>query len=185
MISTNQFKNGVTFLHEGKIYQIIAFQHIKPGKGAAFVRTKLRNLKNNAVIDRTFRAGEKFDRAYIEQRKVQYLYNTGDSYFFMDTGTFEQTCIDSSILGSSVKFLKEGTQIQASYCEDKPIGINLPISIELKIEHTEPGIKGNTAKESYKPATLETGAAVQVPLFIKVHDVIKIDTRTGKYIGRA
>lgn len=185
MISTKQFKNGITILHEGKIYQIIEFQHIKPGKGGAFVRTKLRDLKNDTVIDRTFRAGEKFDTAYIEQRKVQYLYNSGDNYFFMDTETFEQLGINKSALGNSVKFLKDGMQIQASYCQDKLTGISLPASIELKVEHTEPGARGDTAKATYKPATLETGAIVQVPLFIKLQDVIKIDTRTGEYIGRA
>ncbi len=185
MIGTNQFKNGLTIMLNGRIYQIIEFQHIKPGKGGAFVRTKLRDLRYNTVIARTFRAGEKFDTAYIKQRKVQYLYHSSDTYFFMDTETFEQLNIEKSMLGDSVNFLKDGIQIQASYCEGKPISINLPTSIELKVERTEPGVRGDTARAAYKPATLETGAVVQVPLFVKTHDIIKIDTRTGKYTGRA
>jgi len=184
MISTNQFKNGLTILHEGKIFQIIEFQHIKPGKGGAFVRTKLRNLKNNTVIDRTFKAGQKFDTAYVEQRKIQYLYNSGDTYFFMNTENFEQINIDKSALGSAVNFLKEGLEITASYCKGKLIDVSLPTSVELRIEHTEAGVRGDTAKATYKPATLETGAVIQVPLFIKPQDLIKVDTRTGKYTGR-
>ena len=184
MISTNQFKNGLTILHEGKIFQIIEFQHIKPGKGGAFVRTKLRNLKNNAVIDRTFKAGQKFDTAYIEQRKIQYLYNSGDTYFFMNTENFEQINIDKSALGSTVNFLKGSLEITASYCKGKLIDVGLPTSVELRVEHTEAGVRGNTAKAAYKPATLETGAVIQVPLFIKPQDLIKVDTRTGKYTGR-
>ncbi len=184
MVNTNQFKNGLTILHEGKIFQIIEFQHIKPGKGGAFVRTKLRNLKNNTVVDRTFKAGQKFDTAYIEQRKIQYLYNSGDTYFFMNTGNFEQISIDKSSLGASVNFLKGGLEITASYCKGKLIDVSLPTSVELRVEHTEAGVRGDTAKATYKPATLETGAVIQVPLFIKPQDLIKVDTRTGKYTGR-
>ena len=185
MIGTNQFKNGVTIIIDGKIYQIIGFQHIKPGKGGAFVRTKLRNLQNAAVIDKTFRAGEKFESAYIEQRKVQFLYHSGDTYFFMDTQSYDQLSIDKTLLKDAVNFLKEGTEIQAAYYGEKPIGVTLPASIALKITHTDPGIKTATAKATNKPATLETGAMVQVPVFIKNNEVIKIDTRTGKYLGRA
>lgn len=185
MISTNQFKNGLTILHEGKIYQIISFQHIKPGKGGAFVRTKLRNLMNNAVIDRTFKAGEKFETAYIEQKKIQYLYNAGNIYHFMNTENFDQLDIDKDSIGEGIKFLKEGMEVSAVYCEGKLIEVALPTTVTLKIEHTEPGIKGDTAKASYKPATLETGAIIQVPLFIKQKDLIKVDTRTGEYIERA
>ncbi len=184
MIITNQFKNGLTILHEGKILQIIEFQHIKPGKGGAFVRTKLRNLKNNTVVDRTFKAGQKFDTAYIEQRKIQYLYNSGDTYFFMNTENFEEINMDKSALRTSINFLKGGLEITASYCKDKLIDVSLPTSVELRVKHTEAGVRGDTAKATYKPATLETGAVIQVPLFIKPQDLIKVDTRTGKYTGR-
>ncbi len=186
LIGTNQFKNGVNIIYEGKMYQIIEYQHVKPGKGGAFVRTKLRDLKNDAVIDRTFRSGEKFEVAFIEQRQVQYLYHTGgDTYFFMDIETYEQISVDKAVLADAVKFLKEGLQIQASSYQGKVMGVVLPTSVELKIMHTEPGAKGDTARAAYKPATVETGAVVHVPLFVQTDDIIKVDTRTGEYLSRA
>lgn len=184
-IGTNQFKNGITLIHEGRMYQIIEFQHIKPGKGSAFVRTKFRDLKTDNVVDRTFRSGETFELVYIEQHQLQYLYNSGDSYFFMDTETYEQAHIEKEVLGEALKFLKEGLQIQASYYQGKVMSVALPASVELKVIHTEPGIKGDTARATYKPATLESGTTVQVPLFINTDDIIKVDTRTGEYLNRA
>ncbi len=184
-IGTNQFKNGITLIHDGRMYQIIEFQHIKPGKGSAFVRTKFRDLKTGNVYDRTFRSGEQFELVYIEQHPVQYLYSSGDSYYFMDTETYEQVHIEKEVLADAVKFLKEGLQIMASYYQGRVMSVALPSSVELKIIHTEPGIKGDTARATYKPATLESGTTVQVPLFINNGDTIKVDTRTGEYLNRA
>lgn len=184
MIDTSEFKNGMTILHEGKIYQIVEFQHIKPGKGGAFVRTRLRDLKNNTVLDRTFRSGDKFEAAHIEQRRVQYLYNSGDSYFFMDAENFEQFHVDKTLLGKAVNFLKDSMEARVSFHEGRFMDITLPVSVELKVTHTEPGVKGDTARATYKPATVETGAIIQVPLFVKINDIIKVDTRTGEYLER-
>ncbi|MFH0731849.1 MAG: elongation factor P [Candidatus Omnitrophota bacterium] len=184
MISTNQFRHGLAFLYEGKIYQIVEFQHIKPGKGGAFVRTKLRNVENGAIVSRTFDPNDRFEPANIMQHKVQYLYHSADSYFFMDTASFEQITIEKDLLGDAVRFLKDGIEILASFCQEKLIGIELPITVEMKVVQTEPGVRGDTARAAYKPATLESGAVVQVPLFIKTDDTIKVDTRTGEYTGR-
>lgn len=185
MISTSDFRNGISIVYEGQLYQMVEFQHFKPGKGGAFVRTKLKNMRTKAVIDRTFRAGEKVEDAYIEYKKLQYMYNSGDRYFFMDTHTYEETSLEADILEDKRKFLKEGMEIQASYHDHRIVDLNLPIFIELKVEHTEPGAKGDTAKAAYKPATLETGVVVQVPLFIETGNTLRIDTRTGEYVERA
>ncbi|MBN1405463.1 MAG: elongation factor P [Candidatus Omnitrophica bacterium] len=185
MIDTTEFKVGMTLLYEGKLLQIVEYQHIKPGKGGAFVKTRLRDLKNNTVLDRTFRSGDKFETAYIQQRNMHYLYNSGDSYFFMDTENYEQLHVDKAMLGKSINFLKENMEASLSFYEDRFMDIALPVSVELKITHTEPGIKGDTARATYKPATVETGAVVQVPLFVKMGDIIRIDTRTGEYLERA
>ena len=185
MISTNQFKNGITFQLDGKIYQIIEFQHVKPGKGGAFVRTKLRDIKNNSVISKTYRSGEKFDSAYIDQKKLQYLYNADGVYYFMDINTYEQMHFTNDMLGRSIDYLKEEMEVNASFCEGSFIELSLPVTVVLKVDHTEPGFKGDTAKASYKPAVLETGASVQVPIFIKPGESIKVDTRTGEYLERA
>lgn len=184
MIDTSDFKNGIAIVIDGILYQIIEFQHIKPGKGGAFVRTKLKSLRNKAVIDKTFRAGEKVEDAFIEYKNLQYTYNSDSVYHFMDTETFEEVNITADLMGKKKDFLKEGMEITASYHKSTIIDINLPTSIELKITHTEPGIKGDTVGSSFKPATVETGAIIQVPLFINQNDIIKVDTRTGSYLGR-
>ena len=185
MIATNDFKNGISIILDGVLYQIIEFQHIKPGKGGAFVRTKLKNMRTKAVIDRTFRAGEKVEDAYISTKKIQYTYKTGDSYFFMDSETYEEVTIPEAVVGDSKKFLKEGLEISSLWHEDKIVDITIPPSVVFKIEETEPGIKGDTAKAAFKPATIETGAVILVPIFVNTGDKIKVDTRTGNYLERA
>lgn len=184
MISTTDFKNGISIVVDGILYQIIEFQHIKPGKGGAFVRTRLKNMQTKAVIDKTFRAGEKIEDAFIETKKMQYMYHSGENYFFMDTQTFEELAISEDILQDKKNFLKEGMELAALYHQRNIIDLNLPVFIELRVRHTEPAIKGDTAKQSFKPATLETGAVIQVPLFINIDDIIKVDTRTGEYVER-
>lgn len=185
MITTAQFKNGMAIQLNGALYSIIEFQHVKPGKGGAFVRTKLKNIKSGAVIDKTFRAGEKIEEAFIEQKKWQYLYRKGDGYFFLDLESFEQTQVRQEVLKERINFLKEGTEVIVSLHKEQIIDLSLPIFTALKIEHTEPGVRGDTAKSSGKPAKLETGAVIQVPLFINAGDIVKIDTRTGEYAGKA
>lgn len=184
MISTNEFKNGMTIDIDGTLYQIIEFQHVKPGKGGAFVRTKLKNFKTGAVIDKTFRAGEKFEQAMISRRPMQYLYNDGSDYVFMDTETYEQISLPAAFLADEAKFLKENMNVLIAMHDGEAIGVEMPITVELEISQTDPGLKGDTASGGTKPATLETGAVIQVPLFIKIGDVVKVDTRTGEYITR-
>ncbi len=185
MISTNDFRTGLTIELEGDVYQIIDFQHVKPGKGAAFVRSKLRNMRTGAVIEKTFNAGEKIPRARIERRGVQYLYNDGKEYNFMDTESYEQMSMTAEYLSDAVKYLKEDMVIQILTFQGKSIGVELPNFVELEVVETSPGIKGDTASGGSKPATLETGTVVQVPFFINVGDKLQIDTRTGNYIKRA
>lgn len=184
MITANQFRAGLTILIEGEIYSVIDFQAVKPGKGGAFVRSKFRNLRTKKTIEKTFRSEERFEEAFIEDKKLQYLYNSGDTYYFMCGDTFEEIMIEKSKLGDIVNYLKDNTDVNVLYYNKEIIEVALPIFMELKIEHTEPGIKGDTAKGSFKPATLETGATIQVPLFINENDMIKIDTRTGSYVER-
>ena len=184
MISTNQFKNGMTIELGGTLFQIVEFQHVKPGKGGAFVRTKLRNFKTGGVVDKTFRAGEKVEQAMVNRRSMQYLYNDGSDYVFMDTETYEQISLPASFLQDETKFMKENMNVLIAMHEGQALGIELPTAVELEVTHTEPGVKGDTASGGTKPATLETGAVVQVPLFINVGDMIKVDTRTGDYITR-
>ncbi|HDP69704.1 MAG TPA: elongation factor P [Actinobacteria bacterium] len=184
MISTNQFKNGMTIELDGELYSIVSFQHVKPGKGGAFVRTKLKNVKTGAAIDKTFRAGEKVEQAHLDGRKMQFLYNDQDMYYFMDLATYEQMLLTKEQLSDAVRYLKENMEIVVSIYEGKPIGVELPIFVELEVKETEPGVKGDTVSGGSKPATLETGAVVQVPLFVDLGDVIKVDTRTGDYIAR-
>ncbi|NCO66083.1 MAG: elongation factor P [Candidatus Aquicultor secundus] len=184
MISTNQFKNGMTIELDGTLFQIVEFQHVKPGKGGAFVRTKLRNFKTGGVVDKTFRAGEKVEQAMVNRRSMQYLYNDGSDYVFMDTETYEQISLPASFLQDETKFMKENMNVLIAMHEGQALGIELPTAVELEVTHTEPGVKGDTASGGTKPATLETGAVVQVPLFINVGDMIKVDTRTGDYITR-
>ncbi|MTI79984.1 MAG: elongation factor P [Firmicutes bacterium] len=185
MISTNDFKTGLTIELEGAVYQVIDFQHVKPGKGSAFVRSKLRNLQTGAVVDKTFNAGEKIPKAHIDRREVQYLYNDGTNYNFMDMETYDQFEMDKDQLGDAVKYLKENMAISNLVFKGKTIGVDLPNFVELEVAETAPGIKGDTASGGSKPATLETGAVVNVPFFINVGDVLQIDTRTGNYIKRA
>jgi elongation factor P len=184
VISTNDFRTGLTIELDGDVYQVIDFQHVKPGKGAAFVRSKLRNLRTGAVIEKTFNAGEKIPRAHVERREVQYLYNDGTSYNFMDMETFDQFSMTREQLGDAVNFLKENMTINLLMFQGRSIGVDLPNFVELKVVDTPPGIKGDTASGGSKPATLETGYVVQVPFFVEVGDVLQIDTRTGQYIKR-
>ncbi|MGE5543854.1 MAG: elongation factor P [Bacillota bacterium] len=185
MISVNDFRTGLTVELEGMAWQVIEFQHVKPGKGAAFVRSKLKNVKTGTVVERTFRAGEKIPRARLDKREMQYLYNSGDEYVFMDNQSFEQVSLDKEQLGDGLKYLKENMNIQVVMYQGEIIGLELPNFVELQVIDTEPGIKGDTASGASKNATLETGAVVQVPLFINVGDILRIDTRTGLYLERA
>lgn len=185
MITTNQLKIGMSLeLEDGVLFEVLDFQHVKPGKGQAFVRTKLKNLKTGALVDRTFRAGEKVKSAHLDRRKLQHLYRDQDNFFFMDSQTYEQISLTGGQIGEKVKFLKENLEIDVLFYSKKPVGVELPVFVTLKVTQTVPGVKGDTVSGGTKPATLETGAQVQVPLFVEVGDVIKIDTRTGQYITR-
>ena len=185
MISTNDFRTGLTIELDGEVYSVVDFQHVKPGKGSAFVRSKLRNVKTGFTIERTFRAGEKVPRAHIEYREMQFLYSSGEDNFFMDTSTYEQLTLSDEKLGDNKKYLKENMVIGVQVYEGAPIGVELPNSVELTVTDTDPGLRGDTASGGTKPATLETGAVVQVPLFVSIGDVIRVDTRTGQYLERA
>ncbi|AOZ91470.1 elongation factor P [Paenibacillus crassostreae] len=185
MISVNDFKTGLTVEVEGDIFSVIDFQHVKPGKGAAFVRSKLKNLRNGNTVERTFRAGETIGRAIIENRPVQYLYASGQEHAFMDNETYDQFTLTSDQLKWELNFIRENMNVNIVSYQGEILGINLPHSVELKVTETEPGVKGNTAQGATKNATVETGLVVQVPLFINEEDVLLIDTRDGKYISRA
>ncbi|MCM3698306.1 elongation factor P [Paenibacillus macerans] len=185
MISVNDFKTGLTVEVDGDIYTVLEFQHVKPGKGAAFVRSKLKNLRNGNTVEKTFRAGETIGRAMIENRDVQYLYASGQEHTFMDNETYDQFTLTSDQLEWELNFLKENMNVKIVSYQGEILGINLPNSVELKVIETEPGIKGNTATGATKNAKVETGLNVQVPLFINEDDVLLIDTREGKYISRA
>lgn len=185
MISAGEFRNGVTFEMDGNVYQIIEFQHVKPGKGAAFVRTKIRNVINGGVVEKTFNPTDKMPKAHIERRDMEYLYSDGDLYYFMDPETYEQTPLSPSELGDALKFVKENMQVKVLSFKGNVFGVEPPNFVELQITETEPGFAGNTAQGAMKSATLETGAVVQVPLFINNGEVIRIDTRTGEYMSRA
>lgn len=185
MVSVNDFKTGLTVEVEGDIFTVIDFQHVKPGKGAAFVRSKLKNLRNGNTVERTFRAGETIGRAIIENRAVQYLYSSAQEYTFMDNETYDQFELNADQLEWELNFLKENMNVNIISYKGEILGINLPTSVELKVIETEPGIKGNTATGATKNAKVETGLNVQVPLFINEEDSLLIDTREGKYISRA
>lgn len=185
MISSNDFRTGMTIELDGDVFSIVDFQHVKPGKGSAFVRTKLKNVKTGGVVEKTFNAGEKVPRAHVDRREMQYLYNDGEAYNFMDTESFEQFTLTKEQLGDGVKYLKDNMNIGVMTFQGKTIGIDLPNFVELKVIDTPPGIKGDTASGGTKPATVETGAVVQVPFFVEVGDVLQIDTRTGAYLKRA
>ncbi|HEY4663003.1 MAG TPA: elongation factor P [Candidatus Humimicrobiaceae bacterium] len=183
MISTSDFKNGMTIELDNQLYKILYFQHVKPGKGGAFVRTKLKDLNTGTIIDKTFRAGEKMEQAILETKRMQYLYKD-QHYNFMDTKTYEQIQLSEKMLEDQKDYLLENMELAVIFYKGKPISIDLPITIETKVIKTEPGIKGDTISSSFKPAVIETGAKVMVPLFINTGDVIKIDTRTGEYLAR-
>ena len=185
MISAGEFRNGVTFDMDGYVLQIVEFQHVKPGKGAAFVRAKVKNVITGSVIERTFNPTEKFPTAYVERKDMQYLYNDGSLYYFMDVETYEQEPIDESKLGDNFKFVKENMEVKVLSYKGNVFGVEPPFFVELEVTETDPGFKGDTATNANKPATLETGAEIRVPLFINVGDMIRIDTRTGEYMERA
>lgn len=185
MISAGDFRNGVTFDMDGNVFQIVEFQHVKPGKGAAFVRTKIRNVISGAVVERTFNPSDKYPTAFIERKEMQYLYQDGDLYYFMDNETYENIPINASVLGDDFKFVKENTNVKVLSYKGSTFGVETPNFVELKIERTDPGFKGNTATNATKPAVLETGAEIQVPLFIEEGDMVRVDTRTSEYMERA
>jgi elongation factor P len=184
MADTSDFRNGFSLKFSHDIYQIVEFQHVKPGKGGAFVRTKLKSYTTGKVIDHTFRAGEKVEQVRVEARKMQYLYQEEDSLIFMDGQTYEQIPLKESLAGDMQKFLKEGMEVKILFNEEQALGMELPFFVEYEIVKTEPGGKGDTVAGSGKPATIETGAVVQVPFFIEVGDIIRVDTRSGVYLER-
>ena len=183
-ISTADFKNGICIEYNGKLWTIVEFQHVKPGKGGAFVRTKLRDVKTGRIVDNTFNSGTKFDSVRMETRKMQYLYNDGADYNFMDNTTYEQEAIPADIVGDVAKWLKENDEVSLQYAGDDLIGIEPSMFVELEVTETEPGFKGDTVQGSNKPATLETGAVVNVPMYVEVGDVLQIDTRDGRFVKR-
>ncbi|MRH43156.1 elongation factor P [Aquibacillus halophilus] len=184
MISVNDFKTGLTIEVDNSIWQVMDFQHVKPGKGAAFVRSKLRNLRNGSVQEKTFRAGEKVSKAHIENRKMQYLYASGDAHTFMDNETYDQLELQANQIEYELKFLKENMEVHIMTYQGETLGLELPNNVELKVTETEPGIKGDTASGGTKPATVETGLSVQVPFFINEGDTLIINTSDGKYVSR-
>ena len=185
MISAGDFRNGITFEMDGIVVQVIEFQHVKPGKGAAFVRTKYKNVITGAVVERSFNPTDKYPTAYIERKDMQYLYSDGDLYYFMDMETYEQQPIDKSKLGPAFQFVKENMEVKVLSYKGNVFGVEPPNFVELEVTETDPGFKGDTATNATKPATLETGAEIKVPLFINQGDMIRIDTRTGEYMERA
>ncbi|MGI6003236.1 MAG: elongation factor P [Lachnospiraceae bacterium] len=184
MITAGDFKNGITIELDGSVYQIIEFQHVKPGKGAAFVRTKLKNIKDGGVIERTFRPTEKCPTAHIDRIEMQYLYADGDLYNFMNTETFDQIALTKDAIGDAMKFVKENDMVKMLSYNGEIFSVEPPLFVELEVTETEPGFKGNTTTGATKPATVETGAEVAVPLFVNIGDKIQIDTRTGEYLKR-
>jgi elongation factor P len=184
-VDTNSFKNGMHIGLDGKVWRIVEFQHVKPGKGGAFVRTKLKALESGSVVDRTFRAGEKFQRVHTETKNVQYLYDDGGEVHFMDTETFEQFAVPHAELEDELPFMQPNSTVQVLAVDGKPSSVQLPASVELEVVDTEPGVKGDTVSNVTKPATLETGAVVQVPLFVNVGDRLKVDPHDRRYISRA
>ena len=184
VVQAGNLKNGISIEFEGNIYQVLEFQHVKPGKGPAFVRTKLRNMKTGSIIDKTFRPQDRFEQAVIERKDMQYLYSDGELFHFMDQESFEQIALNAQDLGDALKFVKENDVVMMLSHNGVILGVEPPISVELTVTHTEPGIKGDTATGATKPAELETGAVVMVPLFINNGDKLKIDTRTGEYVSR-
>ena len=185
MVVAGDFKNGVTFEMDGNVLQVLEFQHVKPGKGAAFVRTKLRNVITGAVVEKTFNPTDKFENAYVERKDMQYLYSDGDLYYFMDMENYEQLPIGADKLSDNFKFVKENMMCKIISYKGNVFGVEPPMFVELEVTDTEPGFKGDTATGASKPAALETGAQIKVPLFINIGDMLRIDTRTGEYLERA
>jgi elongation factor P len=184
-VSTNDLKNGMSLSLPEGLFSVVEFQHVKPGKGGAFVRTKLKNLRSGAVIERTYRADEKLDQAMIDKRDMQFLYRDGSDYVFMDTQSYEQMQAAPELLGTAPDYLKEGDGVNLQMYNEEIVGVELPASVELKVTETEPGEKGDRVSGARKPATMETGLVIQVPLFVNIGDAIKVDTRTGEYLTRA
>jgi elongation factor P len=185
MISSSDFRTGATIEIDNNVWQIVDFQHVKPGKGAAFVRTKMKNVRTGAVVERTFNPGEKFPKAHVDRREMQFLYESDGNYNFMDNETYEQSELTSEQLGDAVKYLKENMNISIMFFQGTIIGVELPVAVELTVVETDPGIRGDTATGGTKPAKMESGCVVRVPLFINIGDVLRIDTRTGDYLERA
>ena len=185
MISVNDFKTGMTIIYEDAIYQVLEFQHVKPGKGAAFVKAKMRNLRTGAIIEKTFNSSVRVEQARIEKRDMQFLYSRGDSYFFMNMESYDQVELTTKQLGDEVKFLKENLIVTISFYEGEVLGLILPDKIEMKIVHSEPAVKGNTSSGAMKDATLETGMTIKVPLFVEEGETVVISTSDGKYVSRA
>lgn len=184
MISAGDFRNGVTLEIDGKVYQVLEFQHVKPGKGAAFVRTKLKDIVGGGVIERSFRPTEKFPTARIDRVDMQYLYNDGDLYYFMNTETYDQVALSKDVIGDSLKFVKDNEMVKIVSHNGNTFAVEPPLFVELEVTDTEPGVRGDTATGATKPAIVETGAQVVVPLFVNLGDKIKIDTRSGEYLSR-
>lgn len=184
MVTAGDFKNGLTIEYEGNVFQVIEFQHVKPGKGAAFVRTKLKNIKNGGVIEKSFRPTEKFENAQIVREDMQYLYNDGDLYYFMNVETFDQIALAPEAIGDSLKFVRENDMVKMISHNGDIFAVEPPLFVELEVTECEPGEKGNTATGATKPCTVETGAVVYVPLFVNLGDTLQIDTRTGEYLKR-
>ena len=185
MVNASDFRNGVTFEMDGGVWTIVSFLHVKPGKGAAFVRTKIKNVVTGAVLERTFNPSDKFPRAYIETKEMQYVYNDGELYYFMDVETYDQIPMSLDKVEDAIPYVKEGTNVTVRFLKGQPFSVEAPNFVVLEVTDTEPGFKGDTASNTYKPATLETGYEIQVPLFINIGDKIRVDTRTGEYMERA
>jgi elongation factor P len=183
-ISTSDFKTGLTIEFEGKVYQILEFQHVKPGKGSAFVRSKLRNLQTGSTLERTWRAGESMEQAIVERRQVEFQYRDGDDFHFMDMTDFDQMQLSKAQVGDSAKFLRDNTPVQITTWKDTILGVEPPQTMEFRVAQTDPGLRGDTAQGGSKPATLETGAVVTVPLFVNEGEMIRVDTRSGAYLER-
>jgi elongation factor P len=184
LIDTSDFRNGLSIIQDNDIFTIVEFQHVKPGKGGAFVRTRLKNARTGAVIEKTFRAGEKMDQARLERKPMQYLYRQDDDYFLMNTETYDQLGVGESLIGPPAKYLKDGMEVMVVEHDGAIIGVEVPFFVELEVAETDPGVRGDTASGGSKPATLETGAVIQVPFFVDVGDKVKVDTRTDTYLER-
>lgn len=185
MIDTSDFRNGISILQDNEVYTLVEFQHVKPGKGPAFVRTRLKNLRTGAVTERTFRAGEKMEQAILDRAKMSFLYNQGDEYVFMDMESFDQVEISAAAIGPQVKYLKDGSEVEVCSHSGRVLAVELPLAMEFEVTETDPGLRGDTASGGSKPATVETGAVVNVPLFINIGDRIRVDTRSDAYLERA